>query len=231
VAKKESKITKKTRPTRGKAKLLPVKSFVPVTKPSTSKPDKVEPLTKEDLQYFRILLLNKRAELLRDVNSIESGTLKKSRLDAAGDLTSMPIHMADLGTDNFEQEFSLGLMASERKLLSEINAALKRIDDGSIGTCEVTGERISRARLEANPWARYTIEYANQTEKSGFNDFRTSYQYPETGQKEESEEAESSDSSIPSGDEEKETEEAETEEGPVGLFGIDDGEEEGKKEL
>ena len=140
----------------------------PALKKSATKPAKVEPLTQQDFEHFRQLLLDKRAELLGDVNSIESEALKKSRLDAAGDLSSMPIHMADLGTDNFEQEFSLGLMASERKLLSEINAALKRIDDGTFGICEGTGELISRNRLEANPWARFTIEYASRMEKGGY---------------------------------------------------------------
>ncbi len=244
MAKKESKIAKKkpasktavkavprkkvkAKPTRTKVKLLPVKSFVPASKPSPSKAKKVEPLTKEDLHHFRMLLLDKRAELLGDVNSIESEALKKSRLDAAGDLSSMPIHMADLGTDNFEQEFSLGLMASERKLLSEINAALKRIDDGSFGICEGTGERIPRARLEANPWARYTIEYASHMEKNGFNEPRSAFRYADIEEEEDTEESETSDVSSPSEPEEKETEETE---GPAGLFGIDDEEEEEEEE-
>jgi RNA polymerase-binding protein DksA len=111
------------------------------------------------------LLLEKRAELVGDVNSIESEALKKSRLDAAGDLSSMPIHMADLGTDNFEQEFALGLMDSERKILAEINDALRRIDNGVYGICEGTGKPIGKARLKASPWARYCIKYATMVEQ------------------------------------------------------------------
>ena len=122
-------------------------------------------LTAEEIQHFRNLLLQKRVELIGDVSSIESETLKKSRLDAAGDLSSMPIHMADLGTDNFEQEFALGLMDSERKILAEIVDALGRIDDGVYGICEGTGKPIARARLEANPWARYCIKYATMVEQ------------------------------------------------------------------
>lgn len=122
-------------------------------------------LTAEEIRHFRELLLQKRAELIGDVSSIESGTLKKSRLDAAGDLSSMPIHMADLGTDNFEQEFALGLMDSERKILAEIADALGRIDEGSYGICEGTGKPIARARLEANLWARYCIKYATMVEQ------------------------------------------------------------------
>jgi DnaK suppressor protein len=77
----------------------------------------------------------------------------------------MPIHMADIGTDNFEQEFALGLMDSERKILAEINDALGRIDEGVYGTCEGTGKPIAKARLEANPWARYCIKYATMVEQ------------------------------------------------------------------
>jgi DnaK suppressor protein len=91
--------------------------------------------------------------------------LRQSRLDASGDLSSMPIHMADLGTDNFEQEFSLDLMDSERRLLVEIEDALHRIETGTYGICEGTGKPISKARLEAQPWARYSVEYAKMVEE------------------------------------------------------------------
>jgi DnaK suppressor protein len=193
------------------------------TKKSASKPAKVEPLTRQDLEHFRQLLLEKRAELLGDVNSIESEALKKSRLDAAGDLSSMPIHMADLGTDNFEQEFSLGLMASERKLLSEINAALKRIDDGSFGVCEGTGEPISRSRLEANPWARYTIEYASHMEKGGsLEPYSSSYASDDDSDDTEKEHEEA--------EEAEPEEEPEAEEDTPGLFILDEDEEEEEKE-
>ena len=91
--------------------------------------------------------------------------LKKSRLDASGDLSSMPIHMADIGTDNYEQEFALGLMDSERKLLKKIDDALVRIEQGDYGVCEETKKPIGKPRLEAKPWARYCVEYAQMLEK------------------------------------------------------------------
>ncbi len=122
-------------------------------------------LTKEEIKGFRQLLLEKRAELVGDVNYIENEALRKPRGEAAGDLSSMPIHMADIGTDNFEQEFSLGLMDGERRILSEITEALKRIDEGRFGICEGTGQSISKARLRANPWARYCIKYATMVEQ------------------------------------------------------------------
>jgi DnaK suppressor protein len=122
-------------------------------------------LRSADLEHFQALLLQKRREILGNVSEIEGEALRKSRLDASGDLSSMPIHMADLGTDNFEQEFSLELMDSERRLLVEIEDALHRIETGTYGICEGTGKPISKARLEAQPWARYSVEYAKMLEQ------------------------------------------------------------------
>jgi DnaK suppressor protein len=121
-------------------------------------------LTAADIEHFKQMLLEKRGEILANVNEMEDETLKKSRLDAAGDLSSMPIHMADIGSDNYEQEFTLGLMDSERKLLKEIDDALQRVEQGTYGICEGTGKQIQKARLEAEPWARYCVEYARKLE-------------------------------------------------------------------
>jgi RNA polymerase-binding protein DksA len=125
---------------------------------------KETPLTAADIEHFKQMLLEKRSEILSNVNEMEDEALKKSRLDAAGDLSSMPIHMADLGTDNYDQEFTLGLMDSERKLLKEIDDALQRIEQGIYGMCEGTGKQIQKARLEAQPWARYCVEHARKLE-------------------------------------------------------------------
>jgi DnaK suppressor protein len=116
-------------------------------------------LSKADLQYFRNLLLEKRREILGDVGSMESEAFK-----GGNNLSNMPIHMADVGTDNFEQEFTLGLIESERQFLRDIQEALIRIDDGSFGTCMGTGKPIPRVRLEAVPWAKHTIEYSRLLE-------------------------------------------------------------------
>jgi len=128
-------------------------------------------LTTKELAAFRTILLEKRQEILRNVHEIEGETLRKSRLDASGDLSSMPIHMADLGTDNFQQEFSLGLMDSERKLIGEIDDALHRIETGTYGVCEGTGKPITKARLDAQPWARYSVEYARMIENGQVPEF------------------------------------------------------------
>jgi len=122
-------------------------------------------LISANTKHFKQILLEKRREILRNVNEFEDEALKKSRLDAAGDLSSMPIHMADIGTDNYEQEFALGLMDNERKLLKKIDDALERIEQRTYGICEGTGKPIAKARLEAQPWAEYCIEYARMLEQ------------------------------------------------------------------
>ena len=122
-------------------------------------------LSTADLKRFQQMLLNKRQEIIGNVNEMKNEALNKSRLDASGDLSSMPIHMADIGTDNYDQEFALGLMDSERKLLREIDDALQRIENRTYGICEGTGKPIRKARLEAQPWARYCVEYAQMLEQ------------------------------------------------------------------
>jgi RNA polymerase-binding protein DksA len=93
------------------------------------------------------------------------GALESNRQESSGELSSMPIHMADVGTDNYEQEFTLGLIESDRQTLKKIDRALKKIDEGGYGICEGTGEQIPRARLEAVPEARYTIDFARKLEQ------------------------------------------------------------------
>lgn len=122
-------------------------------------------LSEADLEHFEQLLLTKRKELMVNVHGIGDEALKKSQLDASGDLSSMPIHMADLGTDNFEHELALGLLDSEIQLLREIDDALERIEQGSYGICLGTGQQIPKGRLEAKPWARYCVEYARMVEQ------------------------------------------------------------------
>ncbi len=120
-------------------------------------------LSASDLKHFRELLLEKRRELLKNVSEMADEALNSTH--ETGDLSNMPIHMADLGTDNFEQDLAVGLMGSERKLLSEIDEALDRIEKKTYGVCLGTGKPISRARLDAQPWAKYSVEYAEKLEK------------------------------------------------------------------
>ncbi|MEX0887281.1 MAG: TraR/DksA C4-type zinc finger protein [Phycisphaeraceae bacterium] len=119
-------------------------------------------LTKRDLTKFRELLLEKRAELVGDVQSLET--------DARSyDEGISYEHMADTGTASYEQEFTLGLVESERRMLREIDEALDRIQKGIYGVCIESGQPIGRPRLEAKPWAKHSIEVAREREKRGLD--------------------------------------------------------------
>jgi RNA polymerase-binding transcription factor DksA len=122
-------------------------------------------LSAKELERYRDLLIERLKEILGSVDQIETEALKTSRQDSAGDLSSMPIHMADIGSDNYEQEFALGLMDSERKIVHEIYEALKRIQNKTYGICEGTGEPIPKQRLNGIPWTRYCVQYAELVEK------------------------------------------------------------------
>jgi RNA polymerase-binding protein DksA len=125
--------------------------------PNTNRAKK-SPYAKADLEHFRRLLLERRVRILQQVEGMEEEALKAAGQDFSVD------HMADHGSDNFEQDFTLQLVESERKELYEIDRALNRIHQGGYGVCEGTGKEIKRARLEAIPYARHSIEYQRKLE-------------------------------------------------------------------
>jgi len=116
-------------------------------------------LTAKQLRHFKTLLEEKRAELCGDVQRLTSEALGTDA-ESGGDYSTMPIHMADRGSDNWEQDFTLGLIASEESLVRDIDEALARIKNKTYGMCVASENPISVARLEAKPWAHYCIEYA-----------------------------------------------------------------------
>jgi len=133
--------------------------------PTNGRPRKnIAGITPKELEGFRDAILAKRREIVGDMSSMEREALRSS---SGTNLSNLPLHMADMGTDNYEQEFTLGLMEKDRKLLRDLNDALAKIQNGTYGICEGTGKPISRARLEAQPWARYSIEYARKIERHG----------------------------------------------------------------
>ena len=106
---------------------------------------------------YKKILVYRRSMLTGDVNHMKDETLSKSRQEATGDISTMPLHMADIGSENYEQEFTLGLVESEEDELKEINSALERIDKGAFGVCEGCSKPISKTRLSAIPYARLCI--------------------------------------------------------------------------
>ncbi|MCG3129210.1 MAG: RNA polymerase-binding transcription factor DksA [Phycisphaerae bacterium] len=137
----------------------------PAVPPPPPPPAVESGLTSRDIAELRQALLLKRSQLIGDVTTLHKEALRSNRQDASGDLSSMPIHMADIGTDNYEQEFTLGLIEGERKNLREIEAALERIERGTYGLCQATGRPIGKARLKANPWAKFCYEYTLEQER------------------------------------------------------------------
>ncbi|RPI60202.1 MAG: hypothetical protein EHM48_07635 [Planctomycetaceae bacterium] len=141
---------------------LRAKSEVPVSPKIVFKKS---PLTKSEVAKFREMLMEKRRSLIGDMTNMQDEALRTNRQDGSGDLSLMPDHPANIATDTFEQEFTLGLLESERTMLKEINEALERIAEGTFGVCMGTGEPIAKPRLMARPWAKYCIEYARMIEK------------------------------------------------------------------
>ncbi len=117
-----------------------------------------------DLENFRKLLLAKRRVLAGDVNGLEQAALHNSRQDASGDLSKVPLDMADIGSDNFEQEFTLNLIQTEQETLRDIEDALVRIDGGAYGQCETSGKVIAKTRLKALPHARLCMACKREEE-------------------------------------------------------------------
>jgi RNA polymerase-binding protein DksA len=122
-------------------------------------------MKKAEMKAFKEQLLSLRARLRGDVDTMADAALRKTRSEANGDLSSMPIHMADIGSDNYEQEFTLSLMQNEEMALESIEAAIEKIEDGVYGICEECSGPISKARLNAIPHAPLCIKCAQKLER------------------------------------------------------------------
>lgn len=119
-----------------------------------------------ELAQIRKVLLAKRRILTGDVTHMEDEALHKTGQEAASQDIS---NFAELGSDNFEQEFTIGLIENETEALKEIEAALKRIEAGAFGICETCEKKIGKARIQAIPYARLCIDCKRQEEaRAGF---------------------------------------------------------------
>jgi DnaK suppressor protein len=123
-------------------------------------------MKKAELKVYKERLLLLRARLRGDVSQLADAALRKSRSEANGDLSTMPIHMADIGTDNFEQEFTLSLMENDGDALEQIEAALERIEENNFGVCEECGAKIPKARLNAIPYTAFCVKCASTNERA-----------------------------------------------------------------
>jgi DnaK suppressor protein len=114
---------------------------------------------KGEWQKYYNRLLELREQLLHQMNGLAK--------ESAQELPGYSLHMADSGTDNFDRDFALSLLSSDQDAVYEIEEALKRIEKKTYGVCELTGKNIPKARLEAIPWTRFTVDAQAQLEKDG----------------------------------------------------------------
>jgi DnaK suppressor protein len=116
-----------------------------------------------DMKIYKERLLALRARLRNDVTSMADAALGSE----GSETSTMPIHMAELGSDNFEQEFTLSLLATEEDTLGMIEAALERVEGGTYGSCEECGNVIPKTRLNAIPHTPFCIKCASSREQQG----------------------------------------------------------------
>ena len=125
----------------------------------TYKPSKKEKFMNPKMkEYFRLKLTNWKNSLLKE----SSETIKKLQKEE----NSLKPDITDRATEEIERSFELRTRDRERKLINKIDSALKRIDDGSYGYCDETGEPISIKRLEARPVATLSLEAQEMHEKA-----------------------------------------------------------------
>lgn len=124
----------------------------------------MEKKMKEEFAQFKKLLLSLREKLVGKVDSMQGEALKRSRQDASGDLSNVPIHMADVGTDNYERDLMIELIQSGEESVRNIDTALEKIEDGTFGICESCGKKINKERLKAVPYATLCIDCKREEE-------------------------------------------------------------------
>ena len=132
-------------------------------------------------RYYK-LLVELRNHLTGQLDEHTEQTLKRSAKDDAGDLSAYGQHMADAGTDTFDRDFALSMVANEQDALSEIEAAIKRIKTGTYGVCEVTGKPIAKDRLAAVPFTRYSAEAQKGLERNRHRSRTQAGLFAETGE-------------------------------------------------
>ena len=125
----------------------------------------MKPLDKKNLDRFKKLLIETRTKIAGNLQHLESDSLNTSAREAAGDLSGYSLHMADQATDNFDREFTLGLASTEQKLLNLIEAALRKVEDKTYGSCENCKKPIPQKRLVAMPFAPLCIKCQEIEEK------------------------------------------------------------------
>lgn len=155
-----------------------IKKRTPKTKPRRAAPPKVKRKASSTLdilggvspaaktvkisakwtRHYRLL------QNLRDQLLVQAGKLAK---EATEGTPRYSMHMADAGTDSFDRDFALSMLSSDQDALYEVEQAIRRIETGTYGRCELTGEPIPQSRLDAIPWTRFSADAQRQLERDG----------------------------------------------------------------
>lgn len=121
-------------------------------------------MKKAEMKVYKERLLMIRGRMRGDIHAMANAALRKTRSESSGDLSSMPTHMADVGSDNFEQEFTLSLLENDEENVEKIEFALERIEDGVYGSCIECEGKIPKTRLNAIPYTSYCVKCASKLE-------------------------------------------------------------------
>lgn len=149
--------------TKSEPKAVKVDAKAPVAKIASPKPPAQKVKLTPFLEKQKDRLLQLRDSLLDSMSGVAKDTLR-ARAEGS-EASAFGMHQADAGSDAYDRDFALSLLSQEQDALYEIEEALKRVDAGTYGVCEMSGEKIAQARLEALPFARYTVECQAQIEK------------------------------------------------------------------
>ena len=122
-------------------------------------------MTKPEMDIFWDTLLALRKRLRGDVSHLADEALGTNGAKSGG-ASKAPVDLADVATDNFEQEFTLSLMQNQEQVLGEISEALERIRQGTFGRCEECQKPIAKARLQALPYTRHCVACARKVQQS-----------------------------------------------------------------
>jgi RNA polymerase-binding transcription factor DksA len=157
---KAAKAAKAAKPEKGSKPVKAVAKPAVVARPVPKAPVKLTPFLK--LQKQRLMAL--RDTILDSMAGVAKDTLR-SRPEGS-EASAFGMHQADAGSDAYDKDFALSLLSQEQDALYEIEEALKRIDAGTYGICEMSGKPIPHPRLEALPFARFTVQCQSDLEKN-----------------------------------------------------------------
>ncbi len=145
---------------KAKAPAAPPKPAAPAARAATA-------LGRDELTIYRQKLIALKDEIFKQIKDISEDALMQSQKDSSGENPGYTLHMADVASDNYEREFNFRLVSGDRELLLEIDAALKKVEDGDYGVCVMCDKLIGKSRLNVIPYAKYCRKCKEQLESQG----------------------------------------------------------------